>query len=369
MQHESAERTDVCIIGAGPIGLELAVALRRRGIAYQQVEAGQIGSTIGWFAPYTTFFSSPERIAIAGVPIEIVRQGKPTREEYLAYLRGVVRQFRLEVKTYERVRGIERTDSGFVLRIGPSCCGVGEPYCGNRSVNYREQPERQLSCERLVLAIGSMHEPNRLGVEGENLPHVSHYFEDPHRYFGKRVLIVGGKNSAAEAAIRLYRLGCEVHISYRCHALDAKEIKYWIYPELRHLIGTKGIRFHPSTAVARIEPGRVSLVRADEAQPVPAETVEADFVLLLTGYRQDTDLFRKAGVDLEGPQAKPVHNKETMETNVRNLYVAGTAVGGTQVGAVKEFIETGHAHVDRIIGAFTGTKSLERTADLDFLES
>ena len=176
--------TDVAVVGAGPIGLELAVALKRAGIDYQQFDARQIGYTVSWFAPGTRFFSSNERIAIAGVPLHTPDQGKATREDYLSYLRGVVEQFDLKIHTYEAVAGIEKQGGGFVLTTS------------------RAAGQRQCRAKRLVLVTGGTDQPRRRGIAGEGLPHVSAYFQDPHLYFRKRLLIVGGKNSAVEAALR-----------------------------------------------------------------------------------------------------------------------------------------------------------------------
>ena len=173
----------IAIIGAGPIGLELAVALKQAGIDYVQFDAGQIGATIEWYPIDMLFHSSSDRVAIAGVPIQTADQQKVKREEYLAYLRAVVLQFGLKVRTYERVIGAERRDDGrFALRT--------------RAVDG----EHVTIVDDVVLAIGAMHAPRMLGIPGEEQAHVSHYFRDPHMYFGKKLLIVGGRNSAVEAA-------------------------------------------------------------------------------------------------------------------------------------------------------------------------
>src|SRR5947207_9781484 len=176
---------DVAVIGAGPIGLELAVALKRAAIDYVHFDARQIGYTISWFAPQTKFFSSNERIAVAGVPLNTADESKATREEYLAYLRGVVQQFDLEINTYEPLVAIDRQRDGeFVLTTAPPG--------GNRAWRVR----------KLILVTGGTDHPRLLNIPGEDLPHVSHYFRDPHEYFRKRLLIVGGKNSAVDAALR-----------------------------------------------------------------------------------------------------------------------------------------------------------------------
>ena len=325
-------QTEVLIVGAGPIGIELAVALKKRGVAYLQVDAKQIASTIAWFAPQTHFFSSPERIAIAGVPLQTLDQTKATREEYLTYLRMVVQQFDLEIQTFQRVENIARGDDGLF--------------------EVTTQHGAVWRARYVVLAIGDMHRPRLVGVPGEDLPHVSHYFHDPHNYFRRRVLIVGGKNSAVEAAIRCYRVGASVTLSYRGLDLDPDHVKFWLLPEIRSLVRDQRINFLPGTLVREIRPNETIL--SDAASNVTA--VPADEVLLLTGYEQDSRLFELAGVTLEGERRKPRHDPETMETNVPGLFVAGTAVAGTQLGGVKEFIETAHVHVGRIVAAITKTQ-------------
>lgn len=357
---------DVAIIGAGPIGIELAVALKRAGLDFVHLDAGQVGATMQWWAPGTKFFSSPERIAIAGVPLTTRDQEKATREEYLAYLRAVVEQFDLRIRTYERVVGIERRSGEGTERRR------GEPAFELRTRGV--DGEHAYRARRVVLAMGDMHGPRTIGVPGEDLPHVDHYLRDPHVYFRRKVLIVGGRNSAVEAAIRLYRVGADVSISYRRSAFDPERIKYWLLPEINWLIAKGKIGFHPRTVVERIEPGRVVLHGCGEggealpsADPGARATVEAEQVLLLTGYVQDPTLFRLAGVELEGENLAPAHNPHTMETNVPGIYVAGTAAAGTQ-HRFKLFIETAHVHVDRILAAITGAmdplKAAEQAAAL-----
>jgi thioredoxin reductase (NADPH) len=331
--------TEVLIVGAGPIGIELAAALRREGVHYEQLDAGQLGSTIEWWAPQTRFFSSPERIAIAGVPLATLDQGKATREEYLLYLRSVVAQFDLPIHSFQRVTGLARRPGGGFTATSE---GVGD--------------RRRWHAARVVLAIGDMHGPRRLGIPGEDLSHVSHYLAEPHRYFRRRVLIVGGKNSAVEAAIRCSRVGAEVTLSYRGADLDPERVKYWLLPEIRALLRDGRVRWLPLTVPREIRPGSVLLERLAGAVEAAGEPVEvaADEVLLLTGYAQDPDLFEQAGVTLEGPGRKPRFDEETMETDVPGLYVAGTAAAGTQLGGVRAFIENTHVHVERIVAAVTG---------------
>jgi len=324
--------TDVAIIGAGPIGLELAVCLKRAGINYLQFDARQIGYTISWWPRNTYFFSTTERIEIAGIPVQNLTQGRTTGEEYLAYLRSVVEQFDLQIHTYETVIDIRRQEDGFVLHT------------------RTQSGDKMYAARRVVAAFGDMHAPNCLGIPGEDLPHVSHYFEDPHEYFRKRLLIVGGRNSAVEAALRCWRAGSYVSISYRRKSFDDKIVKNHILPDLLTQIELGNIEFMPETIPVSITSEHVTLERAGgERWNHPA-----DFVLLNTGFVADPGLFKLAGVNLIGEQCSPQFNPDTMETNVPGFYVAGTAAAGTQK-RYRLFIENCHVHVGRIVAALTGS--------------
>lgn len=332
--------TDVVLVGAGPIGIEMAVALKRAGIDYLHFDAGQVGQTISWFAPGTHFFSSNERIAIAGVPLRTPDQTKATREQYLAYLRMVVELFDLQINTYEPVVGIERNaDGGFVITT--------EPVSGRR----------QVRANRLILATGGTASPRVLNIPGENLPQVDHSLREPHMYFRRRLLIVGGKNSAVEAALRCYHAGADVTISYRREKFNDKSIKYWLLPEINGLIESGRIKAHFGTVPVEIGRGTATLAPIDPATFTPAAgqrtTIPADHVLLLVGYVADMSLCRMAGVELLEESQRPAHNPATMETNVPGVYVAGTAVAGTQ-DRYRLFIENCHVHVERILAALQG---------------
>ena len=329
---------DVAVIGAGPIGLEMAVALKRAGARHVHFDAGQIGATVQWFAPQTRLFSSNERIAIAGMPLTTVDQAKASREEYLAYLRNVVTYFDLPVRTYERVTKIEPEGARFVL------------------TSDRRGEVRRCAAERVILATGGTDRPRRLGVPGEDLPHVSAYFQDPHTYFRQKVLIIGGKNSAAEAALRCHHAGAAVSLSYRREALPEKSLKYWIAPELRGLMEKGRIGSHLPTWVTAITPTHVRLRCCTDDREYE---VEADFVLKLIGYEQDNSLLKAAGIELVGEQECPTFDEQTMETNVKGVYVIGTATAGTQSG-YRVFIENCHVHVDRVMAHLSGeTRAIE----------
>ncbi|MEM7262263.1 MAG: NAD(P)-binding domain-containing protein [Planctomycetota bacterium] len=341
--NASENRPTVAIVGAGPIGIELHVALQHAGCTVVHYDAGAIGHTVTWYPRGVRFFSSPERIRIAGVPLAVDHEEKATREEYLAYLRGVVDQFRLPIRTFERVTGIESAPSGgFVL--------WSEGAAGERS-----QP-----ADRVVIAMGDMHRPRRIEVPGEELPHVHHYFDEPHRFHGRRLVIVGGKNSAVEAALRCLRVGAHVTISYRRAEFREKSVKAWLLPDIRNQIAAGRIGFESETVPVEITPTEMTLapVSGDGART----TLPADDVLLMTGYEQDPSLFRAVGVELSGEDRAPTFDPETMETNVTGVFVAGTAAAGTQ-SSYQLFIENCHPHVKRISRAIAGVDPPFETDD------
>jgi len=323
---------DVAIIGAGPIGIELAITLQREGVNLLHFDAQQIGYTISWWPRETIFFSSIERIELAGVPIPNSDQQHISGEGYLAYLRALVEQFDLPIRTYQRVTTIQPEGNGFLL------------------LTQTQTGEFRYHVKKVIVATGDMQRPNYLNIPGENLPHIDHYFVDPHRYFRTRLLIVGGRNSAVEAALRCWRSGAEVVLSYRCAEFDSTSVKHFILPDLLTQIELGTIQFLPETIPVAITPALVVLAGPDSTQIQQP----ADFVLMLTGFVGDMSIFEDAGVSLVGAGRAPQHNNETMETNVPGLYVAGTAVGGERKARYSFFIENCHVHVGRIVQHITG---------------
>jgi thioredoxin reductase (NADPH) len=338
------------VIGAGPIGIETAVELRRRGIDAHIFDAGPIGHTISWWAPGTRWFSSNDRIAIAGVPLHTVDQAKASREEYLNYLRTVVDQYQIPVHTFHRL-----------VRLEP----IGEQANANRwrlgFVRTQDavkpvaitDADLSLNVHSVVLAIGGTDFPNRLNVPGDDLPHVDGYLREVHRYFGRRVLIVGGRNSAVEAAIRLHRGGARVSLCYHGEQLPVDGIKYWLRPEIEGLIRSGSISAYFGARVAEITRDHVRLHSSDQADS-SSTFVEVDDVLALIGYRQDTTMWQQLGIVSNAESAAPVYDPDTMQTPREGVYVAGTAIGGTQSSRYQIFLENCHDHARKIADHLCG---------------
>lgn len=327
------KRHQTIIIGAGPIGLEIAAHLDRAGSECVVLDGGPIGSTIDrLFPPATRFFSSPDRLELAGIACPTIAQEKASREEYLAYLRQVVDTTGLQVRTFHQVDSARVDGEGFSL-----------------DVRIRSGGHQSLSCRNLVLATGGMGRVRTLGIPGESLPHVRHELGDPHQYHGRRVLIVGGRNGACEAAIRCWRAGAQVHQSYRGGEVHER-VKYWIRPELEALIDEGRIHGYPRTVPATIDESSVTL---DALDGKPAATLEIDDVLLMIGYEHDPALMHELGILTDPETDAPRFDEQTMETNVQGLYVAGTATAGTQ-DRFRVFIENCHVHAQRIAAAIAG---------------
>ncbi|TWT92182.1 NAD(P)-binding domain-containing protein [Neorhodopirellula pilleata] len=322
---------DAVVIGGGPIGIETSIELRRRGIESLVCEAGALGHTIAWWAPQTRWFSSNDRIAIAGVPLHTVDQSKASREEYLNYLRSVVDQFHVPVKTFTKVQSLVPVDQSDEPKWRLAFAGQ----------------TNSLETKAVILAIGGTDFPNRLNVPGESLPHVDGYLREVHRYHGRRVLIVGGRNSAVEAAIRLHRSGARVMLSYHGESLPTDGIKYWLRPEIDGLIRSGSVPAWFHSRVIRIDSDAVHLQVQTPAGEEEVR-VEADDVLTLIGYRQNQTLFQELGILSDELEPKPIFDPETMQTPRPGIYVAGTAVGGTQSSKYQVFLENCHDHSTKI---------------------
>ncbi len=317
-------KEDVLIAGAGPIGLACAISAKRRGLDPLVIDAGAIAHSIVRYPVGMVFFTTPERLEIGGHPL-VCAGAKPTRDEALKYYRRVARAEELRVRPYTKLAGASR--EGETLRCSLET-RLGTEHC---------------TCERLVLATGYFDHPNPLGVDGEHLPHVSHYFDEAHRSYGLDVAVIGGKNSAVEAALQLLRAGARVTLVYRRTAFS-RSVKYWLRPDLENRIAAGEIQARLGASVQRIEPRAVVICRADGAE----ERLPADRVYALTGFHPDFELFGRIGIDFDDDTGRPTLDADTLETNVAGVYLAGSVTAGKAISEI--FIENGRFDGEKIFG-------------------
>ncbi|ADU50904.1 FAD-dependent pyridine nucleotide-disulfide oxidoreductase [Thermaerobacter marianensis DSM 12885] len=352
---------DLVIVGGGPCGLACAAAAQQAGLRYRVLEKGAIVNSLVHFPIQINFFSTADNLAIAGIPF-VTERPNPTRREALDYYRAVVQHLGLAVDTYTEVVDVRREGDGTfrVLarrarqltgawpRLEPEGAAAGDPAQGTwqaagsaagttgeagRLVTYRAR--------NVVLATGYYDRPNRLGVPGEDLPHVSHYYREGHAFYGQRVLVVGGQNSAVEAALDLHRCGAQITLAHRGPALSQR-IKPWVLPPFRSLVEKGRITVLYNTEVEAIEPEAVRLRVAGEPRRLPA-----DFVFLLVGYRPNHHLVHRLGIPVDPATGEPRHDPDTMATPVPGVYLAGVVAAGYD--ANKIFIENGRWHGERIV--------------------
>ena len=318
------------IVGAGPSGLATAIAAKQQGLDYVLVEKGVLVNSIFNFPMHMVFFTTPELLEIGALPLT-TPYDKPTRLESLRYYRRVVDTYQLQISFHEKVTSIDPPSPEASAGQGPFVVTTED---GRGNTRVRE-------ARAVVLAIGYYDLPNVLGVPGEELPHVSHYYTDAHPYYRQRVVVVGGKNSAAEASLELFRGGAHVTLVHR-HAALGDTIKYWVRPDIENRIKEGSIQARFETSVREITRQSVVVERGGVVEDIPA-----DAVFLLTGYRPDVDLMRRAGITCDATTLVPDLNGETFETNVPNLFIAGGAIAGRNTGSI--FIENGRFHGERII--------------------
>jgi thioredoxin reductase (NADPH) len=338
---------DVVIVGAGPSGLATAIAAKQQGLDYVVVEKGVLVDAIFHFPTHMVFFTTPELLEIGGLPL-VTPFDKPTRLEALRYYRRVVDTYDLQIAFHEAVIEIEPPPSPAAsARQGPLPKAAARQDDDVFVVTSRDSrgTTRARQARAVVLAIGYYDHPNYLGIPGEELPHVSHYYTDAHPYYRQRVVVVGGKNSAAEASLELFRGGAHVTLVHRGATLG-DTIKYWVRPDIDNRIKEGSIKAHFNTRVVEIT--RSAVIVEGEAG---RQELAADGVFLLTGYKPDVDLMRRAGIECDAVSLAPALNPETFETNVPNLFIAGGAIAGRNTGSI--FIENGRFHGDRIIRALS----------------
>jgi bacillithiol disulfide reductase len=319
---------DLVIVGAGPSGLATAIAAEAAGLDYEVLEKGVLVNSIFHFPRNMVFFTTPELLEIGGLPF-VTPYEKPTQWEALRYYRRVTDTFKLRIALGEELAGME---------------GLGGD--GFRVASRASGSERTREARNVVLATGYYDHPNRIDVPGEDLPHVHHYYDEPHPYYHKQVVVVGGKNSAAIAALELHRAGASVTLVHRRAAL-APSIKYWIKPDIENRIQEGSIPARFDTRVVEIDSASVIA-----EGPSGRERIAADAVFLMTGYTPDVEPLRSVGVRVDPATLRPEHDPTTLETNVRGLFIAGALASGRETSRI--FIENGRFHGEAIVKAIRG---------------
>ena len=310
----------VIIIGAGPIGLACGVELQKQNISYLIIEKGCIVNSIFHYPTNMTFFSTSDRLEIGGVPF-ISHGVKPTRREALEYYRRVAESYKMPLKLYETVDRVSGDDG-----------------------NFRVSTDKGVyNCEKVVIATGFYNQANLMGIPGEDLPKVKHYYDEPHPYAEQRILVIGGGNSAVDVALETYRCGSEVTLVVREDALK-DGVKYWVRPDIENRIKEGEIKAWFNSEILEIRSKEVVI-----KTPKGEKVIPNDFVLAMTGYHPDYSLLNKIGLELAKDEYEtPVYDNETHETSIKGIYMAGVVCGGYNTS--KWFIENARVHAGQIVG-------------------
>ena len=319
---------DLICIGAGPTGLACAIEAKRAGLRPLVMDKGCLCNSLYNYPTNMLFFTTPERMEIGDLPMT-TSGGKPSRAEALKYYRRAAEHYSIEVQQYEKVESVSGADEDFTV-ISRSQDGA----------------EHRRQARKIVLATGYYDLPNRLNIPGEDLPHVSHYFREAHPYWGREVVVIGAKNSAAEAALELFRAGSKVTLIHRGAELG-KTLKYWVRPDIENRIHSGEIRARFNSRVEKIQSESVLVRNGGGQKSVPAFAVFA-----MTGYHPDFSFLESLGIQLDPQTRKPSCNSQTLESNVKGIYIAGVLLGGIHTGEI--FIENGRFHGRQIIAAITG---------------
>jgi thioredoxin reductase (NADPH) len=312
------ENFDVLVVGAGPTGLACAIEAQRAGLRSVLVDKGCLCNSLFHYPSNMTFFTTPELLEIGDMPFSSPNQ-KPSRNEALEYYRKVAEHYQLEMRLYQTVSSLTGEDGDFTIT-------TVDQFARQRSYGAR----------KVILATGYYDLPNYLDVPGEDLPKVLHYYHDPHPYYDQKVLVIGGKNSAAIAALDLWRHGAHVTLVHRGAAMH-HHVKYWILPDINNRIRNGEVKAYFSSSVASIAKDTVELLT-----PQGLVTFDNDFVFALTGYHPDFDFLAAVGVQMEGEDRCPACDPQSLESNIPGLYLAGVIVAGMRTNEI--FIENGRFH-------------------------
>lgn len=310
---------DVLVIGAGPTGLACAIDAQNEDLDVVVVDKGCLTNSLFHYPANMTFFTTPELLEIGNIPFPSPNQ-KPTRAEALEYYRKVSQRYQLDVRQYERVDRVTGADGDFTVH----------------TTDRFDRPQRHRT-RKIIVSTGYYDLPNHLGIPGEDLAKVAHYYNEPYPFFGQEVLVIGGKNSAAIAALELWRHGARVTLVHRGAELH-RHIKYWIKPDIENRIKNGEITAFFNTTVSQIAEDTVTLATPDGERTLPN-----NFVFALTGYHPDFRFIESLGIRLDPNNARcPICKPETLESNVPGIYVAGVVVAGERTNEI--FIENGRFH-------------------------
>jgi thioredoxin reductase (NADPH) len=321
MDHKG-NHFDVLVIGAGPTGMACAIEAQRAGFTSVMVDKGCLVNSLFHYPANMVFFTTPELLEIGDIPFTTANQ-KPNRSEALEYYRNVAQHYKLDVRQYQRVASVTGYDGAFRVET--------QDLHGN---------DHEYVARKIVVATGYYDRPNYLGIPGEDLPKVMHYYKDPHPYFDMDVLIIGAKNSAAIAALELWRRGSRVTMVHRGPGIH-QNVKYWIKPDIENRIKNGEVTAYFNSCVLQISPEEVRLKTPDCER-----VLKNDFVFALTGYHPDYEFLESLGIELTRPEMRPVCNPRTFESNVPGIYVAGVIVSGARTSEI--FIENGRFHGKQI---------------------
>ena len=310
----------VIIIGAGPTGLACGIELKRRGVENIIIDKGCVVNSLYNYPTHMTFFTTPELLEIGGIPMTSLND-KPTRGEALKYYRRVAEHYRLNIKQYEGVESFSGEDGNFTVRT--------------TKATYQ--------AKKIIIASGYYDVPNLLGVPGEDLSKVVHYYTEAHPYFDHDVMVIGAKNSAAIIALELYRTGARVTMVHRGAEIH-RNVKYWIKPDIENRIKNKEIRAHFHTTVNEIRPESVILKTPEGLLEIPNQ-----FVFAMTGYRPDLTFLNAHGITFQPDTRKPKTNQDTLESQRPGVFLAGVIVAGMHTSEI--FIENGRFHGSQIAEA------------------
>ena len=313
---------DVVVIGAGPTGMASAIEAQRAGFSVLLIDKGCLVNSLFHYPANMTFFTTPELLEIGNIPFSSANQ-KPTRQEALEYYRNVAQHYKLEVRQYQQVLTVRGYDGAFQV-----------------ATRDRNDKQHEYAARKIVLATGYYDRPNYMNIPGEELPKVMHYYREPHPYYDTDVLVVGGKNSAAIAALELWRRGARVTMVHRGAGIH-QNVKYWIKPDVENRIKNGEVAAYFNSCLVEVKPETVRI-----KTPQGEKVLKNDFVFALTGYHPDYEFLESLGIELTRPEMRPVCDPQTFESNVPGIYVAGVIVAGSRTSEI--FIENGRFHGERI---------------------